>query len=260
VRVKYIRWVNGGYQILLADERYITCTYEFLHELLNSRNHNNELTPEFKSIMMAEFTELCWPEFKALHKEGNKEGMSARVFLLNLAIKSVPSDVCPLHANKKTGIVGDCYRKVSKIHQDFMDVYKCLVQDKGVQLLYKFSEDVALTTGVSYLRSRQDLPVPQSALSIAKSIYLDKKRRNSARVTKEEQGSSEGNIVTDEITSSATSSAIELTAPDDLELREPVHDIVCLDSPLMDSDFKKLLDHQKSLEIGGMRQAFLSIT
>ena len=133
VKVKYRGWVNGGYQILLADERYITCTYEFIHELLNTRNHNEELTFRFKATMMAEFTELCWPQFKALHMEGRKEGMSTTEFLINHANKSVPSDVCPLPANKKTGIVGNCYEKVCKIHQDLMDVYNVWVQDESVQ-------------------------------------------------------------------------------------------------------------------------------
>ena len=262
VRGKYIGWVNGGYQFLLADERYITVSYEFLHELLNSRNHNKILTPEFKSIMMAEFTELCWPEFKELHKEGNKDGMSTKIFLVTIANKSVPTDLCPLPANRKTGLVGDCYHKVCKIHQDLMDVYNYWVQDEGVQNLYKLNETVPSATGVSYLRGRQDLPAPQSALSIVKSLHLNNQMRKSAKAEKEALETS--NILIGVSASSAPSSvpfpANQLSGLDvtnlpeqDPELREP--DIVCLDSPFSSSDLEMLRAHQTILAIGDMRQA-----
>jgi hypothetical protein len=274
VKVKYIKWVNGGYQILLADERYITCTYEFLHELLNTRNHNKELTTLFKATMMAEFTELCWPQFKALHMEGRKEGMSTVDFLMNHANKSVPSDLCPLPANKKTGIVGDCYLKVCKIHQDLIDVYNCWVKDEGIQSLYKLDTVVEPAAGLIYLRNREDLPAPKSVLSIVKSIHINNIIRKSAKAGKEqltvEQGSSsEGNILIDASASSAPLSANQLSGLDapelsehkeDPELREheedpEVHDIVCLDSPFVFADFEMLRAHQTILEIGGMRQA-----
>ena len=263
VKVKYRGWVYGGYQILLADERYITCTYEFIHELLNTRNHNEELTVRFKATMMAEFTELCWPRFKELHKEGNKDGMSTKEFLATVANKIVPSNVCPLPANKKTGIVGNCYEKVCKIHQDLMDVYNVWVQDEGIQSLYKLAEDVPSATGVSYLRSREDLPAPQSALSIVKSIHQIRSAKALGKKALQ-QGSSKGNILMDASASSASLSVnqfSDLDAPElceheeDPELREPVHDIVCLDSSFVPADFEMLRAHQTFLEIGGMRQA-----
>ena len=45
---------------------------------------------------------------------------------------------------------------------------------------------------------------------------------------------------------------------EDPELSEPVHDIVCLDSPFVPADFEMLRAHQTFLEIGGMRQALLN--
>ena len=250
VRVKYIRWVNGGYQILLADERYINCTYEFLHELLNSRNNNEELTNDFKCIMMAEFTELCWPEFKDQHKEGN--GVTTKDFLMNLANKSVPTEVCPLPVNKKTGVVGDCYRKVCQIHQDLMDVYNSWVQDKGIQSLYNFVDDVPSATGVLYLRSRKDLPSPQSVASITESLSTKRNIRRGKAKQATEQGSSEGNMLTSSAMSPSEHKAPELIEP------EQVINIECLAPPFSSSDLEMLRAHQTNLEIGGMRQASIT--